>query len=92
MRCCLHLQTAVLTAPLVLQPASPLAARLKEEASKCFGRKDYSKALEAYEAALKATGEESTPEDRALLHSNKAACYLMQQKCALRCGFLAWCT
>ena len=58
-----------------LQPASPLAAKLKEEASKCFGRKDYPKALEAYEAALKAMDEDAS-------NSNKAACYLMQQKCA----------
>ena len=46
-----------------------------------FGRKEYLKALETYDKALKASGEDSTSEDRALLHSNKAACYMMQQKC-----------
>ena len=66
-------------------PASPQSAKLREEASKLFGRKDYPKALEAYEAALKATTEDTSNEDRALLHSNKAACYLMQQKCAACC-------
>ena len=72
----------------MLQPASPQAAKLKEEASKLFGRKDYSKALEVYEAALRVSNEDSTAGDRALLHSNRAACFLMQQKCAACCSYL----
>lgn len=61
---------------------------LKEEGNKLFGRKDYQKALDAYEAALKLTPEGHP--DKALLHSNKAACYMMfkrccPQLCATRC-------
>lgn len=65
-----------------LQFGSPEALKLREEANKYFGRKEYVKALEAYERALKVTPEEGSTEDRALLHSNKAACFMMQQKCA----------
>ena len=64
-----------------MQFGSPEAVKLREEANKYFGRKEYPKALEAYDRALKATPEDGTTEDRALLHSNKAACHMMQQKC-----------
>ncbi|KAK9795869.1 hypothetical protein WJX73_001707 [Symbiochloris irregularis] len=54
------------------------AVKIREEANKSFGRKEYAKALDAYERALKVTLDDG--EDKALLHSNKAACYMMQQK------------
>lgn len=60
--------------------ATSEGVRLREEANKFFGRKEYLKALEAYDKALKATPEDGSSDDRALLHSNKAACYMMQQK------------
>jgi TPR repeat protein len=50
--------------------------KLKDEGNKLFGRQDYSKALEAYEKALKQANPEAK-EDIAQLHSNKAACYIM---------------
>ena len=54
-------------------------ARLKEEGNRLFGRKDYQKALDSYDKALKAAGPEATSETP-LLHSNKAACYMMLTK------------
>lgn len=65
---------------LCLQAAASEANKLRDEGSRLFGRKEYLKALETYDKALKASGDDSTSEDRALLHSNKAACYMMQQK------------
>lgn len=50
--------------------------KLKDEGNKFFGRQDYSKALEAYEKALKQASPEAK-EEIAQLHSNKAACYIM---------------
>ena len=50
--------------------------KLKDEGNKLFGRQDYSKALEAYEKALKHASPEAK-EEIAQLHSNKAACYIM---------------
>ena len=63
-----------------VQFGSSEVVKLREEANKLFGRKEYLKALESYDKALKAIPEDGSTEDRALLHSNKAACYMMQQK------------
>ena len=62
-----------------LQGASPEMLKLKDEGNKLFGRKEYQKALEAYEKALKQATPEAK-EEIALLHSNKAACYMMNQR------------
>ena len=55
------------------------AGKMKEEGNRLFGRKDYSKALDAYEKASKITAADAK-EERAALHSNKAACHLMLQR------------
>ena len=55
--------------------------KLKDEGNRLFGRKEYQKALEAYERALKQASPEAK-EEIALLHSNKAACFMMNQRCA----------
>ena len=60
--------------------ATTSVQKIKEEGNKLFGRKEYQKALESYDKALKAC-ENSTTE-APLLHSNKAACYMMQQRWA----------
>ena len=52
--------------------------KLKDEGNKLFGRKEYSKAFEAYEKALKLLPEGHN--EAALLHSNKAACSMMLKK------------
>ena len=57
------------------------ASKLKEEGDRLFGRKEYQKALDAYDRALKRSTSD-VKEERALLHANKAACYLMFQRCA----------
>lgn len=59
------------------------ASKLKEEGDRLFGRKEYQKALDAYDRALKRSTSD-VKEERALLHANKAACYLMFQRCAPR--------
>ena len=53
-------------------------AGFKEEGTKCFGRKEYTKAIESYEKAIKMLPEGHS--DKALLHSNKAACHMMLKK------------
>ena len=53
-------------------------AALKDEGNQLFARKDYEKALESYDRALKLVAPESA--DAALLHSNKAACHMMFKK------------
>ena len=55
--------------------------RLKDEGNRLFGRKEYQKALEAYDRALRVASADAR-DDLALLHSNKAACYLLLQRCA----------
>lgn len=55
-------------------------SKLKDEGDRLFGRKEYQKALDAYDRALKRAVPEGKDE-RALLHANKAACYLMFQRC-----------
>ncbi|BDA44746.1 probable protein CLMP1 [Coccomyxa sp. Obi] len=61
------------------EAGSPEMLKLKDEGNRLFGRKEYQKALEAYDRALKVANPESK-EDLALLHSNKAACYMMFQR------------
>jgi hypothetical protein len=56
--------------------------KLKEEGNRLFGRKEYQKALDAYDRTLKAVNPEAK-EDVALLHSNKAACFMMLQRCLM---------
>lgn len=64
------------TGPAVIDEANvSQIAQLKDDGNKHFGRKEYQKALESYEKALKLTPE-SHP-DSALLHSNRAACFMM---------------
>lgn len=60
------------------QAASVEVQKLKEEGNKLFGRKEYQKALEAYDKALKAS--ENSLAEAPLLHSNKAACFMMLQR------------
>ncbi|EIE21525.1 hypothetical protein COCSUDRAFT_66932 [Coccomyxa subellipsoidea C-169] len=61
------------------EAGSPEMLKLKDEGNRLFGRKEYQKALEAYDRALKVANVE-TKDDIALLHSNKAACYMMFQR------------
>lgn len=53
--------------------------KLKDEGNRLFGRKEYQKALDAYDRALKVVNPD-LKEDVALLHSNKAACFMMFQR------------
>lgn len=53
---------------------------LRDEGNTYFGKKDYAKALESYDKALKLIP--STHQDKPLLHSNKAACHMMAKKYA----------
>jgi tetratricopeptide (TPR) repeat protein len=57
---------------------SAQVAGLKDEGNKLFGRKEYTKAFEAYEKALKMLPEGHS--EAVLLHSNKAACSMMLKK------------
>jgi len=54
------------------------AQKIKEEGNKHFAKKEYQKALDAYDRALKAC--EGTSAEVPLLHSNKAACFMMQAR------------
>lgn len=73
---------SLLHAPRSARPQAPAdvaaLATLKEEGNKLFAHKDYEKALEAYDRALRLADPESA--DAALLHSNKAACHMMFKK------------
>jgi tetratricopeptide (TPR) repeat protein len=74
-------------------PSRPLRARspqtakkigeLKMEAGKLFVGKDYGKAVDAYDRAIKLLPDST---DKADLFSNKAACFYQQKKCAARPG------
>lgn len=55
-------------------------SNLRDEGNKHFGAKDYAKALESYDKALKLIP--ATHQDKPLLHSNKAACHMMAKKYA----------
>lgn len=65
-----------------LQPnmaASPESlTQLKEEGNILFAKKEYDRAMECYEKALKLVAGDHP--DAALLHSNKAACHMMHKK------------
>ena len=63
---------------LLWQSSSSETQKLKEEGNKLFGRKEYQKALEAYDRALKAS--ESPAVEVPQLHCNKAACHMMMQR------------
>lgn len=60
------------------QAGKPEVQKLKDEGNKYFGRKEYQKALDAYDKALKASDNSAT--EAPLLHSNKAACFMMMQR------------
>ena len=51
---------------------------LKAEAGKLFVGKDYSKAVDAYERAIKLLPDSAA--DKADLYSNKAACFYQQKR------------
>ena len=53
--------------------------RLKDEGNRLFGRKEYQKAVEAYDRALRVASADAK-EELALLHSNKAACFMILQR------------
>ncbi len=64
------------------QPAMAAASSLqalKEEGNTLFAKKEYERALDCYERALKILPTGDHP-DAALLHSNKAACHMMHKK------------
>eukprot|EP00884_Botryococcus_braunii_P004781 jgi/Botrbrau1/14303/Bobra.0207s0008.1 len=79
-------------APARLSPSNPPTlpppdtvteelTKLKTEGSKQFTRKEYAKAADTYEKALRTlAGTIDAKEERAQLHSNKAACLMMQQR------------
>jgi len=54
-------------------------AALKDEGKEAFGKREYVKALEAYDKALRALPEGNS--DVPLMHSNKAACNMMLKRC-----------
>lgn len=56
-------------------------SKIKAEGSKQFTKKEYAKAADMYEKALRTlAGTPEAKEERALLHSHKAACFLMQHR------------
>jgi tetratricopeptide (TPR) repeat protein len=65
------------------QVASKVAA-LKSEGSRSFTRRDYVKALEAYEQANKLLPEGAP--DKVDLHNYKAACFFQLRRCGCSCA------
>ena len=65
--------------PGLAQAAAGAAApaALKEEGNRAFAKKEYERALECYDKALKVAADAT---ESALLHSNKAACHMMGKK------------
>lgn len=62
--------------------SSQLAKRvleLKNEGNKCFAKKEYTKAVEQYDAAIKLLPDGG---DKADLLCNKAACFYQTKRCA----------
>lgn len=51
---------------------------LRDEGNKFFGKKEYTKAFECYDKALKSI--QAGHPDKPLLHSNKAACHMMGKR------------
>ncbi len=56
-------------------------AQLKSDGNSHFAKKEYDAALAAYDKALGMVPADAA--DAALLHSNKAACHMMQKRCVL---------
>ena len=61
-----------------MYPGNQEVVTLKEEGKEAFGKREYAKALEAYDKALRALPEGHG--DVPLLHSNKGACNMMLKK------------
>lgn len=61
-------------------------AQLKSDGNSSFAKKDYATALAAYDKALGLVPADAA--DAALLHSNKAACHMMQKQCVAGQGGL----
>lgn len=74
-------------APTLSAPLPPRAraqeslAQLKSDGNALFAKKDYDSALTAYDKALGLVPADAA--DAALLHSNKAACHMMQKRWVL---------
>lgn len=63
--------------------------KIKADGSKQFAKKEYAKAADMYEKALRTlAGTPEAKEERALLHSHKAACFLMLKRFGSLAG--AW--
>lgn len=77
LRCSVWLLALILVSMLQGDSQTQLTA-LRDEGNKHFGKKDYAKALECYDKALKSIP--ATHQDKPLLHSNKAACHMMGKK------------
>ena len=60
-------------------PRAQEVTALKDEGKEAFGKREYVKALEAYDKALRALPEGNS--DVPLMHSNKAACNMMLKRC-----------
>lgn len=67
--------------PPSLPPQESLA-QLKSDGNSHFAKKEYDAALAAYDKALGMVPADAA--DAALLHSNKAACHMMQKRCVQR--------
>lgn len=67
----------VRTIDLLQQVAGTESQKIKEVGNKHFAKREYQRALEAYDRALKVADSQT---DNPLLHSNKAACYMMLQR------------
>lgn len=63
-------------------PAQESLAQLKSDGNSHFAKKEYDAALAAYDKALGMVPADAA--DAALLHSNKAACHMMQKRCVQR--------
>mmetsp|Transcript_14445 Transcript_14445/g.43688 ORF Transcript_14445/g.43688 Transcript_14445/m.43688 type:complete len:721 (-) Transcript_14445:878-3040(-) len=62
----------------VTESVAGQVSSLKDEGNKLFGGKEYTKAFDAYEKAIKLLPAQHA--DSVLLHSNKAACSMMLKK------------
>lgn len=74
--------------PLSPRPQESLA-QLKTDGNSHFAKKEYAAALSAYDKALGLVPADAA--DAALLHSNKAACHMMQKQCVAGGGLFVWC-
>lgn len=62
---------------------------LRDEGNKLFGKKEYTKALECYDKALKSI--QAGHPDKPLLHSNKAACHMMGKRYVIPVNYNVQC-